>query len=283
MGAEAARSAAVLAACGAGVPHDLGAALAHLQAAAEQGSRAAQCELAALVGNWRLVRDIGAGKPFPGGMAERLRSAVDLGAWQRLPQGEAFSDAPRIAVVRRFVSGEICDWLIGLGAPHLRAAEVFDAASGESVEYVGRTNRSAELLLARSDVVLGFVRSRIAALAAVPIAGLEPSQILHYEVGQEFRAHHDFLDVRIPALASEVAARGQRAITVLIYLNDAYQGGHTAFPRLGRSFRGRRGDALIFWNVGEDGSPDGRTLHAGGAPTKGEKWLFSQWIRIRAS
>ena len=29
---------------------------------------------------------------------ERLRAAVDLPAWQRLPDGEAFSEAPRIAV-----------------------------------------------------------------------------------------------------------------------------------------------------------------------------------------
>ena len=29
--------------------------------------------------------------------------------------------------------------------------------------------------------------------------------------------------------------------------------------------------------------PDGRTLHIGTAPTSGEKWLFSQWIRIPAA
>jgi len=281
MDAEAARSAAILAASGAGVPHDLAAALRYLQQAAEHGSRPAQAELAALVGNWRLVREIGAGKGLGEGMPERLRAAVDLGAWRRLPKGEAFSAAPRIAVVRGFVSAQICDWLVGLGRPHLRAAEVFDAASGDPSEYVGRTNRSAELLLARTDVVLAFVRSRIAAMTGVPIQGFEPSQVLHYEVGQEFRAHHDFLDVRVPALADDVAARGQRALTVLIYLNDGYEGGHTAFAHLGRSFKGRKGDALVLWNVGGDGAPDWRTLHAGTAPTRGEKWLFSQWIRIR--
>jgi hypothetical protein len=277
-----ARSLAIRAAAGAGVPYDLGAALEHLQQAAERGSRPAQAELAALVGNWRLADEIAAGKPLRDGMAARLREAVDLAAWRRLPEGEAFSAAPRIAVARRFVAAPLCDWLIRLGRPHLSAAEVFDAASGEPSAYVGRTNRCAELLLARADVVLGFVRSRVAALAGVPVQNLEPSQILHYEVGQEFRPHHDFLDVRAPALAQEVAERGQRALTVLIYLNDAYQGGHTAFPHLGRSFKGRKGDALIFWNVDEDGAPDLRTLHAGTAPTRGEKWLFSQWIRMRA-
>jgi prolyl 4-hydroxylase len=105
---------------------------------------------------------------------------------------------------------------------------------------------------------------------------------MHYEVGQEFRVHHDFFDVNIPGHAREAAARGQRALTVLVYLNDGYEGGHTAFPHLGRSFKGRKGDALIFWNVDESGAPDWRTLHAGTAPTSGEKWLLSQWIRIRS-
>jgi hypothetical protein len=283
MDADGLRSLAIQVAAGAGVPHDLAAALRYLQQAAEHGSRPAQAELAALVGNWRLVRDIGAGRPLREGMPERLRAAVDVHAWQRLPQGEAFSEAPRIVVVRGFLSDEICDWLIALGKPHLAAAEVFDAASGDTSEYIGRTNRTAELLLGRSDVVLGFIRSRIAAMTGVPIQGFEPSQVLHYEAGQEFRAHHDFFDVRVPALAREVAERGQRALTVLVYLNDGYDGGHTAFPHLGRSFKGRKGDALVFWNVGDDGVPDWRTLHAGTAPTRGEKWLFSQWIRIRTA
>jgi prolyl 4-hydroxylase len=278
-----ARSLAIRAASGAGVPHDLGAALRYLQQAAEQGSRPAQAELAALVGNWRLAREIAAGKSLRAGMPGQLRAAVDLVAWQRLPEGEMFSQAPRIAAIRGFLSAPICDWLIRLGTPHLRAAEVFDGTSGEEIAYVGRTNRCAELLLARTDLVLAFVRSRIAALANVAIQSLEPSQILHYQVGQEFRQHHDFLDVSVPALAREVAERGQRALTVLVYLNEGYAGGETAFPHLGRSFKGRKGDALVFWNVGEDGAPDARTLHAGTPPTQGEKWLFSQWIRMRAA
>ena len=195
------RSLAILAASGAGVPHDLGAALHHLQQAAEHGCRSSQAELAALVGNWRLVREIAAGKALRQGMPERLRAAVDLAAWRRLPDGEAMTEAPRIAMVRGFVSAQLCDWLIRLGAPHLRPAEIFDAGSGDPSAYVGRTNQSAELLLARTDVVLAFVRSRIAALANVAIQNLEPSQILHYEVGQEFRPHHDFFDVSLPGYA----------------------------------------------------------------------------------
>ena len=124
------RSLAILAASGVGMPHDLGAALRHLQQAAEHGCRSSQAELAALVGNWRLVGEIAAGKTLKDGMPERLRAAVDLAAWRRLPEGEAMSAAPRIAMVRKFISAPICDWLIRLGAPHLQSAEVFDVESG---------------------------------------------------------------------------------------------------------------------------------------------------------
>jgi hypothetical protein len=45
--------------------------------------------------------------------------------------------------------------------------------------------------------------------------------------------------------------------------------------------RARRGDALMFANVDLAGNPDRRTLHAGLPPTRGEKWVLSQWIRDR--
>jgi len=199
-----------------------------------------------------------------------------------LPDGHVFSDAPRMVVVKGFASAAACDWLIELARPHLRVADIYDRDSGELTRADGlRTNSAAPIDLAHTDLVLAFLRARIAAITEVPLIALEASQVLHYEVGQQFAAHHDFLDVTFPGLAREVERGGQRGLTLLIYLNEGYGGGETAFPRLGRSFKGRKGDALIFWNVTEDGKPDWSTEHIGTAPTKGEKWLFSQWIRVK--
>ena len=130
--------------------------------------------------------------------------------------------------------------------------------------------------------MLGFVLARIVALADVPPSGVEVTHVLHYKVGEQFAPHYDFLDVNVPGHAKDVALRGQRAMTLLVYLNEDYEAGETAFPLLGKAFKGRKGDALVFWNLEPDGTPDRRTLHAGTAPTRGEKWLLSQWIRIRA-
>ena len=59
--------------------------------------------------------------------------------------------------------------------------------------------------------------------------------------------------------------------------------GETDFPLARTKYRGRKGDALFFWNVLPDGSVDRQTLHAGLPPTSGEKWLLSQWVRNRAA
>ena len=106
-------------------------------------------------------------------------------------------------------------------------------------------------------------------------------QVMHYSVGQEFRPHHDFLDPQQPGPAADIARRGQRIGTFLLYLNGDFEGGETEFPRAGISNRGDTGDALFFTNVTRDGRPDPLTLHAGLPPTRGEKWILSQWIRDR--
>jgi hypothetical protein len=127
------------------------------------------------------------------------------------------------------------------------------------------------------DVVVEAIRARISSATRLPLPLFEPSQVLHYAPGQQFRAHHDYFEPENPG-HSEQLKRGQRIATFLIYLNDGYTGGETAFPRAQLSFRGNVGDALFIANVERSGQPDPLTLHAGTPPTSGEKWIFSQWI-----
>jgi prolyl 4-hydroxylase len=107
--------------------------------------------------------------------------------------------------------------------------------------------------------------------------------VLHYEVGEQITEHFDFVNPRMPSYDEEIRRRGERIITFLIYLNDDYEGGETDFPLLGVRHKGRRGQGLFFVNALPSGGPDSRTVHAGRPPTRGEKWLLSQFIRSRAS
>src|SRR5690606_4245689 len=101
----------------------------------------------------------------------------------------------------------------------------------------------------------------------------------HYRVGQEITNHFDFVNPKIPGYTDEIARRGERIYTFLVYLNDDYDGGETAFPTLGVIHKGRRREALVFANALPSGAPDTRMVHAGRPPTRGEKWIVSQFVR----
>jgi hypothetical protein len=187
-----------------------------------------------------------------------------------------------VQAIEGVVSAPICDWIIAQARDRLRPAMVYDAAGGHTT-IAGRSNSAVELSLSDGDVVSMAVRERLAAAAGLSVMNLDGPQVLHYAIGQSFAPHVDYFDEAIPNQARQMAAAGQRVATVLLYLNDeGLEGGETDFPELGIRHRGRRGDVLVFFNVDQAGKPDRRTLHAGLAPTQGEKWLMSQWIRDRA-
>jgi len=188
-------------------------------------------------------------------------------------------ESPRIDVIERYIEPAICDWLIERARPRLSRAMVYDPATGRGRTEQARSNSSIAFNIAQSDLVFMLLRERIASTVGVALANLEPSSVLHYSPGQQFEPHYDFLDPNVSGYAKDVAENGQRIATFLLYLNDDYEGGETDFPKLGFRYKGRKGDALLFWNVTSSGDPEEQTLHAGRPTTAGEKWLLSQWLR----
>jgi prolyl 4-hydroxylase len=277
--AEAAHDLAIRAAVGAGVAQDWSAAVDHLQRAAELGLPLAQAEFAALAGDWRLSREIAAGEPTTFSDWASLRRQIDLVAWLAAPRLQIASVSPRVAMVEGFAAPEICDWLIQRAQPRLSPAKVYDHDTGGARSEGVRTNSECHFSTDESDLLLLFLRARMERVTELPMHAMEATAILHYLPGQEFLPHFDFLDTASPGYAKDVAERGQRVLTFLLCLNDDYEGGETEFPVLGKRWKGHKGSALFFWNVEPNGMPDRRTVHAGLPPTRGEKWLLSQWMR----
>ena len=52
-------------------------------------------------------------------------------------------------------------------------------------------------------------------------------------------------------------------MTILVWLNEDYEGGETHFPTPGLKLKGRTGDAILFRNTGADGRTDPASGHAG--------------------
>lgn len=210
-----------------------------------------------------------------------LRGSIDVSSWTTPPPVRVVSEAPRIRVCDGFATAEECTRLIGLARDGLRRALIYRKDAAGHVASDTRTNTDADYTLGRVDIVLSLVRDRLATALGVAARYFEVAKLLHYEPGQQFSAHCDFQEPTTPALKQEVELHGQRVATALIYLNTDYEGGETEFPRLGLRFKGALGDALLFDNVRPSGALDYDTLHAGLPPTRGEKWIYSQWVRGR--
>ena len=257
---EAAHRLAVLAAMGLGLPQDWRVAMERLTQAARLGHPTAARQLALL--------SSGAG--------------IDLAAWLSPPPPRRLSEGPAIFAIDGFLPEAVCDWVKAQAGAVTEPALVYDPETGEGRRESVRTNDAALFDLTRMDVVLTVVRERIARAAGLPVPGLEWTQVLHYAVGQTFDWHVDWLDPATPGHAGDLVERGQRIATCLVFLNDDFEGGETAFEAGGLRHRGRKGDALLWANTLPDGSIDRRTRHAGLPPTSGEKWVLSQWLRARA-
>lgn len=265
-----------------------------LTRAADEGDAAAALHLAVLCGlglggpqDWtealrRLHQAVAAGHPAaltqkallaPGG------GDVDIQAWLTPPTWIVVSDRPHVLSLPAFVSPEICEHIIGQATPGLARAQVYDPATGLGRVDRHRSNSAFAFNLESTDLVLVLLRERIARTAGLPLTGLEPSQVLRYGVGETFDWHVDWLDPAIPGQAIDLAERGQRIATLLLYLNDDFEGGETAFEAGDLRHRARRGDALMWANTLPQGGVDRSTRHAGLPPTQGEKWVLSQWMR----
>ena len=274
-GAEAAAVLAVLYAVGASRGHGIEAGLKSLIVAAERGWPAAHAQLNVLA-----ARD----EPQPPSRSSDWRAlaqAIDLTAWQAPPAATDLSASPLVRSYPKFASPAMCRWFIENARGRLSRALVYEAISREVMAKPTRTNTAAVFNLIATDFVFVLAQLRMAACLGVPLRQFEALTVLHYDEGEEITDHYDFVDPNLPTYAQEIAEQGDRVVTFLVYLNDDYQGGETAFPRLDISHKGRRGEGIFFVNS-DHGRADTRTLHAGRTPVGGEKWIVSQFIRDRA-
>jgi len=188
-----------------------------------------------------------------------------------LPCEERLSARPSVSRFPALFSPAECDFLIGRARPALSPSVIIDPQTGRHVRNPIRTSDGMAFPFTNESPAVHALNRRIAAVTGTDPSQGEPLQILRYTPGQEYKPHFD-------AVAGDP---NQRILTVLVYLNDEYQGGETLFVRTGLRFRGRRGDALLFRNALPDGRADELSQHAGLPVVSGEKLIGSRWIRQR--
>ncbi len=144
----------------------------------------------------------------------------------------------------------------------------------KSVYHEGRTSSTSYF---DESETLKIVEKRICQELGASEKNAEPSQGQLYHENEFFEDHTDFFDK--DSYINECLASGQRTWTVMIYLNDVEEGGHTEFTQIGKSFKPIKGTAVIWQNSDGTGAEYHATLHSGRPVIKGKKMIITKWFR----
>lgn len=184
-------------------------------------------------------------------------------------------DAPELQayVYQGFLGKSECNALI----------KKIDADAVPSTLYKGteqagfRTSYSCHLN--RWDPEVARIEARMSDTLGIDNNYAETMQGQRYQVGQEFKAHHDFFHPSQSYWETEGPRGGQRSWTAMIFLNEPEEGGATEFPHIGIGVRPQAGTMLIWNNMKPDGTPNYKSLHTGTPVLKGVKHIITKWYR----
>jgi Rps23 Pro-64 3,4-dihydroxylase Tpa1-like proline 4-hydroxylase len=145
--------------------------------------------------------------------------------------------------------------------------EVSTVAENRIVDKNVRDSETA--WLDSSDPIVKRVMERCVSLTDRPFINCENIQVLRYKPGGHYKPHQDtFSDTK----------GNKRMYTIILALNDDYEGGETEFPNLKKKYKLDAGDALFFHTLDNYELMTSKALHGGRPVKSGEKWICNLWV-----
>lgn len=115
-------------------------------------------------------------------------------------------------------------------------------------------------------------------LTGIPQSHQESLQIAMYEKNGMFNPHFDACQDEDPSYCEKMNhGAGERRTTLLIYLNDDFEGGETEFVDIGIKIKPETGKGILFYSTYEDETLIPESKHQGCPVISGEKWICTVW------
>jgi len=183
------------------------------------------------------------------------------------------------------LSKEECSLLTKEACPHLEDVAVLDYDEGVIKDRKSRDAK--ERLLVKSHYnpqqkIYGTIEKieKITSLITrLPIENQEHLNIINYRKDGHYVPHYDFFLEGAENYEADMERGGQRAYSVLFYLNSSYDGGETGFPKLDNFKIEPRIGRVLFWSNFSENKPIEESLHSSLPVEKGTKWIGVKWVR----
>jgi len=176
--------------------------------------------------------------------------------------------------IKNFLSKEDCLEVMRMIDLNHQPSSVVEG--GYDISTISQTRTSSTCNLDHNNPTIQRIHNKIANFLGIDIAKGERLQGQLYEEGQYFKPHQDFFSG--PAYDKHCLVSGNRTHTLMIYLNDGFEGGGTNFLNLNTIVTPEQGKAVSWENMSNGKCLDS-ALHEGMPILKGKKYIITSWWR----
>lgn len=181
----------------------------------------------------------------------------------------------QLKIIDNFLSEEECEKLMEKGEG-LYTRSMVSAKEKGADSSVSEARTSSSAFLTFKDEFLDKIRERGAKLLGIPKEHFESVQLTSYTKGQQYEVHSD----AFKGYNKDELIEGQRTNTILVYLNEDFEGGGTLFPELKQIVQAKTGRAVTWTSLLDDGETiDPRGYHGGLPVLYGRKTVCNLWVR----
>jgi prolyl 4-hydroxylase len=139
--------------------------------------------------------------------------------------------------------------------------------------------KSQTYWLDKDDPIAKKIITKVCAIDGYSIEQSEDIQVVKYEPNGYYKEHHDSCCDN-NEICRKFNKDGPRVLTMIIYLNNDFEGGETKFPNIDKKYTPEKYSGLLFYPMNKNGDKcHDNSLHAGMPVTSGQKYIANVWIR----
>lgn len=194
-------------------------------------------------------------------------------------------DDYQIYEIFNLLTAKECQTLIDIAKEKgLHESKVYNhtvADDGQEVDIVSRKSETTWLKDTEHPTVLKLARIT-SEISRIPIENQEALQVAHYHVNGMFNEHYDACHYTDLSQCEKMNnGAGQRRCTLLVYLNDDFEGGETEFRDIKAKIKPEVGKAVFFWDTYPDEKIIDKSKHIAHRIRQGEKWICTKWAHVK--
>jgi len=175
---------------------------------------------------------------------------------------------------------EECNKIIELGEKNGMVESEVMIKVGDNLTGLDKEARISKQtwLVASQDPILKKFSNINTRLTGLPDKNQEAIQVASYVVGGKYEPHYDACVSPEPGFCEKSnRGAGQRRATLMVYLNDDFEGGKTEFIHLNFAVKPETGKMILFFSTDANEKIFNESLHKAAVVTAGKKWISTIW------